>query len=227
MVARAMDGDRELKRVMHPKLGSDPRPRSSEAQGFGLGHFKWSLWNQQGRWCFSVVSLQMPVQHRGMSRMFVKTVKRGSLIQLQKGRPLGRREQFKCAKFISSFFTDIGTLDGWEQSSSCKQSSIYGRSKQSKAAVPTGSSSPPVARWVGQRPQKISRTRRANLVSHMSNHDDSHMSSEGFPAPDVGARISSSETSGPLMLRGASSNTQQFKMKLEHVPSPVGLSRRK
>ncbi|KAK9170414.1 hypothetical protein Syun_002554 [Stephania yunnanensis] len=193
MVARAMDGDRELKRAMHPKLGSDPRPRSSEAQGFGPN-----------------------VREDGQA---------GSPNPITKGKA-SRAPRTGSSVLNSSphFSRTSGTLDGWEQSSTVSKVQSTGGPNNRKRPVPTGSSSPPVAQWVGQRPQKISRTRRANLVSHMSNHDDSHMSSEGFPAPDVGARISSSETSGPLMLRGASNNTQQFKMKLEHVPSPVGLS---
>ncbi|KAK9156732.1 hypothetical protein Scep_003306 [Stephania cephalantha] len=253
MVARAMDGDRELKRVMHPKLGSDPRPRSSEAQGFGLGPSNGASGINKVDGASQLSTSNTRATHRNEleNASFSNDRKDRSTIldkerSISKGNnrsnvredgqagspnPITKGKASRAPRTGSSvlnssphFSRTSGTLDGWEQSSTVSKVQSTGGPNNRKRPVPTGSSSPPVAQWVGQRPQKISRTRRANLVSHMSNHDDSHMSSEGFPAPDVGARISSSETSGPLMLRGASSNTQQFKMKLEHVPSPVGLS---
>ncbi|RVW86991.1 hypothetical protein CK203_043491 [Vitis vinifera] len=81
-----------------------------------------------------------------------------------------------------------GALEGWEQPSITKVS-LLGVVNNQKRPLSTASSSQPMAQWVGQRPHKISRTRRASLVSPVSNHDEA-----------------------------------QFKIELENVPSPVGLS---
>ncbi|XP_077241272.1 uncharacterized protein LOC143881849 isoform X2 [Tasmannia lanceolata] len=124
----------------------------------------------------------------------------------------------------SNFPKTSGTLDGWEQAPCSNKIQPVSGANNRKRPMPTGSSSPPVAQWVGQRPQKISRTRRTNLVSPVSNHEEAHIPSEGFPASDIGARLTATEGPGHLLSRGISNNTQQFKLKLDNVPSPAGLS---
>ncbi|KAI9156847.1 hypothetical protein LWI28_013064 [Acer negundo] len=112
--------------------------------------------------------------------------------------------------------------DGWEQPPSINKVNSVGGANNRKRPMPAGSSSPPMAQWVGQRPQKMSRTRRANLVSPVSNLDEGQMSSEGCTT-DLGARITMG-TNGSLTARGVANGTQQFRVKQENVTSPARLS---
>lgn len=99
-----------------------------------------------------------------------------------------------------------------------------GMTSNHKRPISTGSSAHPVAQWVGQRPNKISRTRRANLVSPVMNNDEGHTSSQGFAASEVSFRCSSHGTSRSLLATCVENNNPKFKMKLESIPSPIGLS---
>ena len=122
-----------------------------------------------------------------------------------------------------SFPRTSGALEGWEQPLSVNKTHSISATNNRKRPMPTGSSSPPMAQWGGQRPQKISRTRRANLVSPVSNHDEVQISSEGC-TPDFGARMASTGNSGSLFARGVGNGSQHGKMKLENVSSPARLS---
>lgn len=117
-----------------------------------------------------------------------------------------------------------GGIEGWEHSACLNKVQPLSSPVNRKRPLPTGSSSPPVTQWVGQRPQKISRTRRANVVSPVSNFDDVQAFSEGFVAPDVGARLSSVDSGSSLNSRVAANGSHQLKIRLENVPSPAGLS---
>lgn len=88
-----------------------------------------------------------------------------------------------------------------------------------KRAMPPGSSSPNMAQWGGQRPQKMSRTRRSNLVSPVSNQDEKPLSSDSCSHSDVSVRLASDATNGngPLV-------SKQFKPKLEAGQSPHRVS---
>ncbi|KAJ4972272.1 hypothetical protein NE237_005371 [Protea cynaroides] len=121
-----------------------------------------------------------------------------------------------------NFHRPSGVLDACEQPPSLNKVQSVGGTNNRKRPLPTGSSSPPMAQWVGQR--QISRTRRTNLVAPVSNTDEAQISSEGFPPSDIGGRLNSNESNGSLLARGTSNNTQQSKMKLESVPSPARLS---
>ncbi|XP_057471533.1 uncharacterized protein LOC130760299 isoform X2 [Actinidia eriantha] len=116
------------------------------------------------------------------------------------------------------------TPESWEQPSSVNKILSTGGANNRKRAMTTGSSSPPMAQWVGQRPQKISRTRRANLVSPVSKHEEMQISSKGCSPSDFATRINSSGTNDSLLLRGMANGTQQFKVKLENVSSPARVS---
>lgn len=111
-----------------------------------------------------------------------------------------------------------GSLDGVN-----KVNSVGGPNNR-KRPMPSGSSSPPMAQWVGQRPQKISRTRRANVVSPVSNHDEEQMSSERGHISDFAAQVTSAGINGPSLAKDLVNGTTQVKMKRENVSSPSRLS---
>lgn len=116
-----------------------------------------------------------------------------------------------------------GTLESWEQPQAVtKTPSISGASNRKRTA-PSGSSSPPITQWVGQRPQKISRTRRTNLIP-VPNHDDIQMPSEGCCPSDFGPRISIGGINASLLSKSAANSNQNLKAKSENVPSPARLS---
>lgn len=116
-----------------------------------------------------------------------------------------------------------GTLESWELSQSINKNSTNGVNNR-KRAMPSGSSSPPITQWVGQRPQKSSRTRRANLISPVSNHDELQTPSEGCSPSDFGSRLTSSGTNISLIPKGLASSSQNLKAKPENVSSPARFS---
>ncbi|KAF5770550.1 hypothetical protein HanXRQr2_Chr14g0660661 [Helianthus annuus] len=112
-----------------------------------------------------------------------------------------------------------GTPESWENvtvTGGSKNPSNAGAVNR-KRAMPTGPSSPNMAQWVGQRPQKMSRTRRSNLVSPVSNQEEKPLSSDSCSHSDVSARIASDATNGPVV-------SKPLKPKLEPVQSPYRLS---
>ncbi|XP_020246907.1 uncharacterized protein LOC109824683 [Asparagus officinalis] len=122
---------------------------------------------------------------------------------------------------MPSFPCSSGGIDGLEHPSlSNKVLPLTGASNR-KRPLPTGSSSPPVAaRWGGTRREKISRTRRANVVSPVSNLDDTQ--NEGSAASDFGAKLSSMDSSG-ISNRGIPNNFQ-LNSKPDNVSSPAAPS---
>lgn len=112
-----------------------------------------------------------------------------------------------------------GGLESWEQSPSVPKVHLMGITSNGnrKRALPSGSSSSaPMTQWGGQRPQKMPRSRRTNVVSPMLSHDEIPTSSE-VCASDLGPKMTS-------MSRSFASGIQQLKVKLENVSSPARLS---
>ena len=116
------------------------------------------------------------------------------------------------------------SLQGSEQPTSSNKIQLPGVVNNHKGQMPAGSSSHAMAQWVGQRPHKNLRTRRANIMAPSSNHIESQMSSQGFPTSEFSARTSSIGTKGSLIASNLDTNTPKFKRELESVPSPFGLS---
>lgn len=116
-----------------------------------------------------------------------------------------------------------GTLESWEQAQVVNKNPSIGGPNNRKRSIPSGSSSPPITQWVGQRPQKISRTRRTNLIP-VSNNDEVPMQSEGCSPSDFGPRVSIGGINASLLPKSAANGNQNFKVKPENVPSPARLS---
>ncbi|KAF8397896.1 hypothetical protein HHK36_016821 [Tetracentron sinense] len=262
VVTRAMDGDREIKRTMHQKLGSDPRSRSCEAHGFRSGPSDGIGGINKLDTCQPASSNARTIPRNELENVSLlrdraagldkeRVVAKGnhkcflthsetllSRLQIREDNQVGcqssvtkgkasrapRTGSVVMANSSPTIPRTSGTLEGWDQRPSLNKVQSVGGVNNRKRPMPTGSSSPPVTQWVGQRPQKISRTRRTNLVSPVSNHDEAQISSEGFSASDFGARLSSDGTNGPLLARGVANKTEQFKMKPENVSSPARLS---
>lgn len=116
------------------------------------------------------------------------------------------------------------TLEAWEQPSDVNKPHSVTGTINHKRPLPIGSSISHMTQWVGQRPQKISRTRRANVISPVLNCDEVTASLEGHSPSDVGTRITSATTSGSLISKGAINNIPLGRMKHENDSSPTRLS---
>ncbi|GAV72982.1 hypothetical protein CFOL_v3_16470 [Cephalotus follicularis] len=82
-----------------------------------------------------------------------------------------------------------------------------------KRTPSTRSSSPPVAHWAGQRPQKIPRTaRRTNFVPIVSSNDE-------IPALDTASDVAVSETGLGFSRRMSSNSPKQVKLKCDPLSS--------
>ncbi|KAI3793541.1 hypothetical protein L1987_36160 [Smallanthus sonchifolius] len=110
-----------------------------------------------------------------------------------------------------------GTPESWENVTGGSKIPSTSGAINRKRAMPTGPSSPNMAQWVGQRPQKMSRSRRSNLVSPVSNQEEKPLSSDSCSHSDVSVRLASDGTNGPVI-------SKQLKPKLEPVQSPYRLS---
>ncbi|KAF7806763.1 uncharacterized protein G2W53_038924 [Senna tora] len=87
-----------------------------------------------------------------------------------------------------------------------------------KRVASARSSSPPVAHWAGQRPQKISRTaRRTNFMPIVSSNDDS-------PAMDTVSDVAGNDHGLGFPRRLAGSSPQQIKLKGDPLSSTTALS---
>lgn len=117
-----------------------------------------------------------------------------------------------------------GTFQDWEQQpTSGNKVPMLGLTNNQKRPISAASPSHPMAQWVGQRPQKISRTRRTNLVSPVAN-SEAHVLSQGYSTPDLIARTSSFGANGSLIASTLDNNSPKIKREFENVSSPFGLS---
>lgn len=87
----------------------------------------------------------------------------------------------------------------------------------------SGSSIHPMTKWVGQRPHKNSRSRRANVVSPVSRNIETQVSSEGCPTPDLSVRAAVG-SSRCQMDSTVDNRTKKFKRSSDDISSPFGLS---
>ncbi|KAG1331024.1 hypothetical protein COCNU_02G009920 [Cocos nucifera] len=254
MVNRVTEGDRDIKQAIQQRPNNEPRPRSCDNLGFRpgsssgiVGSNKIDGSSQLSGGSSRVIprndldncSLSNERRERSAGldkeRIIAKGSNKlnaredaqpGSQSPLTKGKAsrAPRTGSAAVMNASSNFPRTSGGIDGWEQAPSLgKVQPVTGVTNR-KRPMPAGSSSPPVTQWGGQRPQKISRTRRANVVSPVSNFDEAQISPEGFAAPDVGARLTTMESGGPVPSRGISNNTLQSNLKPDNQPSPAGLS---
>ncbi|KAJ8750801.1 hypothetical protein K2173_015982 [Erythroxylum novogranatense] len=104
------------------------------------------------------------------------------------------------------------TSNGLELSNCTNKPLAVGPNSRKRSAS-ARSSSPPVAQWAGQRPQKISRiARRTNLIPIISNNDES-------PALDNVSDVSGNELGSGFARRLTGDSPQQVKSKVDLLSS--------
>ncbi|KAI3470617.1 hypothetical protein Pfo_027280 [Paulownia fortunei] len=235
--SRSVDNDGELKRIMHHKLTSESSLQSSDSthtfrSGASGGSNKLdptsspvgssartAFKNEQEKSMLSRDLSAGPIKERTVGKVNVRMNNREdnhamcpSPISKGKASRAPRSGSMVATNSASNVLRVSGTLESWEQPQAVNKTPTIGGANNRKRSMPAGSSSPPITQWVGQRPQKISRTRRTNLIP-VSSHDDVQMQSEGCSPSDFGPRLST----------GASGN-QNSKVKPENVLSPARLS---
>ncbi|GER28900.1 chloroplast Ycf2 [Striga asiatica] len=250
--SRSIDNDGELKRTMHHKLpgesslqsgDSTPSIRSGAsgssskldpASSPASSSARTTLKGEQEKSMLSRDLSPGPMKERTLGKLNVSdplfrmgnregnSAMCPSPILKGKASRAPRNGSMVSASSASNVSRVSGTLESWEQLQAVNKTSTIGGANNRKRTIPGGSSSPPITQWVGQRPQKISRTRRTNLIP-VSNHDDVQMQSEGCSPSDFSPRLSSF-TNAAHSIKGSASENINFKGRSENASSPARLS---
>ncbi|CAL4896157.1 unnamed protein product [Urochloa decumbens] len=243
MLGRGSDADRDVKSVGQHRPANEVRPRSSDGLSYRHGASAGALagnkldgTSQQNNIVSRIQSKtdvdyatqpnERRERHAGVDkeRTTVKGNKASTSEDMQNGSlsPLPKAKACRAPRTSSlvmnsssNFQRSTGGSDDWEEAPpyTNKASPLAGMTNR-KRSTHSNASSPPIA-WVGQRPQKMSRTRRANVVSPVSNFDE--VLSEGSPL-DTAARSTPTESGNILLAK----NTPTTKM--DSMSSPAGLS---
>uniref|UniRef100_A0A7C8Z9X5 Uncharacterized protein n=1 Tax=Opuntia streptacantha TaxID=393608 RepID=A0A7C8Z9X5_OPUST len=241
---RPVDGDGEHKRTMHGRPGNDAGIQNSDSVGIRVSSSCANAVNKQDG-APSPASLNarvtpknesekppIPRELAGMNKERLLQKGNTKLIiredthlfsppSVTKGKAsrAHRIGSVAAGNSSPSFQRLSGTPEDWEQPLSVsKVHSLAGVNNRKRPL--SSESSAPIAQWVGQRPQKISRNRRTNIVPPTSNCDEAQISSEGC---DFNARVSGG-MNGSLPVRNSTGGSQQQKAKLENAQSPARLS---
>ncbi|XP_074310485.1 uncharacterized protein LOC141646514 [Silene latifolia] len=245
---RPLDGDGELKKTMHGRPSNDSSIFTSDGHGFrsvssnGANNSnkldgspssaslsgRMALKNESEKTSLSreLTGMNKERLQKGNSKLNMREDPHlSSPSPITKGKASrGHRNGPGSAGNSSPNFSRMsGTPENWEQPLNVNKVHSLAGVNNRKRSLPTDSSSPPMAQWVGQRPQKISRNRRTNIVSPTSNPDVAQIPSEGLTTSEFSTRISGG-LNGSFPVRNIMSSSQQLKAKLETAQSPARLS---
>ncbi|KAK8601742.1 hypothetical protein V6N13_058577 [Hibiscus sabdariffa] len=244
---RIANAGRDIKRAMQPKLSSESKLQSCDTLGFrsksspGVGGINRShgSFEAVGSEANTVLrneleSTSIPRDRASMleQRAVAKSNTKASLLEDNQASGSSTMIKVKVSRAprtgsimvldsSSKVHLSSGALQGWEQPNPNKIQAL-GVVNNKKRPISTGSSSHAISQWGGQRPHKLSRTRRANLVSPVANVE-AQISSQGFATPNFGARVSIG-TGGSFIGSSVDNVTPNIKRELENVSSPFGLS---
>ncbi|KAM3282772.1 putative protein isoform X1 [Capsicum chacoense] len=250
VISRPLENDGEPKRMLHHRFASEPGLSPSDSHGFRSGILSGAcsinksdgssltgsiartmLKNEQEKSALSRDPTASLNKERVLAKGSIKLNSQEenhavcpSPIAKGKASRAPRSGSVAASNSPSNVPRIPGTLESWEQPPNVNKSLAVGGANNRKRPLPTGSSSPPITQWIGQRPQKISRTRRANLISPVSNQDEVEVPSEACSPSDFGVRLTPGVTGGSVLSKAASNLTQNLKVKVESVLSPARLS---
>ncbi|XP_062230490.1 uncharacterized protein LOC133928258 isoform X2 [Phragmites australis] len=241
MLSRGNDADRDVKPVGQHRPANEVRPRSSDGLAYRHGASTGALagnkldGNSQQNNTVPRIPSKTDVdyttpnerreRHAGIEKdkTMVKGNKAHTSEDMQNGSlsPLPKAKACRAPRTSSlvlnsssSFQRSTGGSDEWEETPYTNKASPLAGMSNRKRSTHSNASSPPIA-WVGQRPQKMSRTRRANVVSPVSNFDE--VLSEGSPL-DTAGRSAPMESGNVLLTKNAPTTT-----KMDNISSPAGL----
>ncbi|KAF8401033.1 hypothetical protein HHK36_014336 [Tetracentron sinense] len=240
-LTRPVDSDRESKQGMQQRLVTDARSRLSETHGLRIGPANAAIGvgrvdvisEQTGLGMRSSMprtdqdngSLLNDRRDRPVGSVNLKAVNKPnvreefnsasptSTMKINVSARAPRSGSGAKPKLSPNVHRAIGVPDYWELSQCTdKLHTIVGVNNRKRTSS-TRSSSPPVAQWTGQRPQKISRTaRRTNFTSLVSSHDEA-------PDLDTMSNIADNENGLGFPRRLSSNAPQQVKLKGDHFSS--------
>ncbi|KAK8339073.1 hypothetical protein V6Z12_A08G010000, partial [Gossypium hirsutum] len=209
---RVAGGDRDIKRVIQPKLSSESKLRSCDIQGFrsksspGVGGIRKSDGSFEAAGSDASTVLRNELESTSIPRDRAAMLEQRVVVKANTKATLQDDNQ---ASGPSTMLKGKG-------SRAPRTGSIMVLDSSSKG------SSHAMSQWGGQRPHKNSRTRRANLLSPTSNAE-AQISNQGFATPDFGARASIG-TGGSVLGSNVDNVTPRIKREPENVSSPFGFS---
>ncbi|XP_044483678.1 uncharacterized protein LOC123209625 [Mangifera indica] len=244
---RVMNSDQDTKQAIQPKMNADSKLRSCDAQVLrsksslgvtGINKLDGSLEpasSDAGSLLKTELEgpplrdrtsmLEQRVVAKGKNKPNIREDNPGNCSStMLKGKVSAgpRTGSIMVLDSSSKVHSSPGTFQGWEQPTSVNKVPSLGVTNYQKRPL-SASSSHAMAQWVGQRPHKNSRTRRANLVSPVSKNEV-QPPSQGFSASDFGAKTSAFGTNGSLLSSSIDNNTPKIKREFENVSSPFGFS---
>ncbi|KAK8282186.1 hypothetical protein V6Z12_D08G010200 [Gossypium hirsutum] len=209
---RVAGGDRDIKRVIQPKLSSESKLRSCDIQGFrsksspGVGGIRKSDGSFEVAGSDASTVLRNELESTSIPRDRAAMLEQRVVVKANTKATLQDDNQ---ASGPSTMLKGKG-------SRAPRTGSIMVLDSSSKG------SSHAMSQWGGQRPHKNSRTRRANLLTPTSNAE-AQISNQGFATPDFGARASIG-TGGSVLGSNVDNVTPRIKREPENVSSPFGFS---
>ncbi|XP_012472843.1 uncharacterized protein LOC105790015 isoform X2 [Gossypium raimondii] len=209
---RVAGGDRDIKRVIQPKMSSESKLRSCDIQGFrsksspGVGGIRKSDGSFEVAGSDASTVLRNELESTSIPRDRAAMLEQRVVVKANTKATLQDDNQ---ASGPSTMLKGKG-------SRAPRTGSIMVLDSSSKG------SSHAMSQWGGQRPHKNSRTRRANLLTPTSNAE-AQISNQGFATPDFGARASIG-TGGSVLGSNVDNVTPRIKREPENVSSPFGFS---
>ncbi|KAI4322414.1 hypothetical protein L6164_022112 [Bauhinia variegata] len=217
---RVITGDRDVKRVTLPKMGADLKLRFYDAQGFRLKslHGASGINKSEGPsepTNSGVRSIPGGEQEGASLQRDHMTASEQRVLTKGNNRPNSQEDYLanspnSTVKGKISRATRTGSVTALEMPNVQPSSGTF-----------PGSSMHPMTQWVGQRPHKNSRTRRANVVSPVSRNVEAQVSPEGCPTSDSSVRPSVG-TSGSQLASITDNGTQKYKRPPDDISSPLG-----
>ncbi|GFZ06009.1 hypothetical protein Acr_18g0001790 [Actinidia rufa] len=207
---RPLDGDGELKRPMHHKGSNESCSQSGDAHGFS-GNKKLD----GGHLPASYVTRAMPKNEQEKV-----VLRRDFTAGLNKETLLAKGDDKLNIREDNHIVSPSSVIKG-KASRTPRSGSVAIANSSPNIPRPQNQLLHPWLSGLARDHKRKSRTRRANLVSPVSNNEEMQLSSEGCSPSDFSAKIHSSGMNDSHRFRGMVNGTQQFKLKLENVPSPA------
>ncbi|KAF7805708.1 uncharacterized protein G2W53_037869 [Senna tora] len=220
---RVINGERDVKRATLPKTGTDLKLRFSDPQGFRLKSLPGVSGTNKAEGSSEPTS--------SGARTTIGSEQEGSSLHRDNTAALEHRVLAKGNNRANTqedcLASSPNTLIKSKVSRAPRTGSVTAldsSNTQPSSGTFPGSSIHPMTQWVGQRPHKNSRSRRANVVSPVSRNVEAQVSSEGCPTSDISVRASSVGNSVSQLTNSMDNGTQKYKRKQDDISSPFGLS---
>uniref|UniRef100_A0A2P2MTC1 Uncharacterized protein LOC105640155 isoform X4 n=2 Tax=Rhizophora mucronata TaxID=61149 RepID=A0A2P2MTC1_RHIMU len=247
---RSINGDRDIKRAMHQKMNTESKLRlACDSQGFrskyspgqvaiskldgssepSISDNSTALRNEMENGSVSrdrMALLESKIVTKGSNKPNVHEDALASSPNTVVKAKVSRAPRTSSIMLLDSSLKahSSASVQGLEQPANLNKVSVPGVAESQKRQMSAGSSSHAMAQWVGQRPHKNARTRRANIVAPVSSHDEGQISSQGFSASDISVRTSVGTSRSAIASTQDDIAASKVKREVESITSTFGLS---